>query len=187
MTTPGRQRAAVQDICSMADRTGAARQHSWGGQAAETLHPASQGRIPTGPPCTSSVYQRISPTSNTQHECCENPVPHPWGLRSLTPSVGLSSSTVSPRQAHHSLECGSHGWRYGEPVHPPWHSCDSWDAVRRPAPALPGRNTGMQVPSAPGTANTATPLWELPAGAVTTAWHRSCGWEAALQPSPEAQ
>lgn len=93
-------------------RTGAARQHSWGEQAAETMHATAQGRMPTGPPCTSSVYQRIPPTSITLHECGADLVPHPSGLESLTPSVGLPSSTVSIRQVRHSLECGSHGWRY---------------------------------------------------------------------------
>lgn len=80
------------------------------------------------------------------------PVPHPSGLGSLTPSVGLSSSTVSTRQACHSLQPGSDGGRHGGAVHLPGHSCDSQDAVWRPAPALPGRNTEMCVSSAPGTA-----------------------------------
>lgn len=86
VTTPGRERAG------------------WGGQAAETRHPTAQGRMPTGPPRTSSVYLRIPPISNTQHECCGNPVPHPSGLGSLTPGGAVLSITARSMAAMGHME-----------------------------------------------------------------------------------
>lgn len=121
LTTPGRQRAAVQDICSMAERAGC-----------REPTPNSSGQDTH----RTIKHQLCLPENPPNHQCCGDPIPHPLGLGPLTPSVGLFSSTVSTRQARHSLECGSHGWRYGGAVHPPQHSCDSRDAVWRAAPAL---------------------------------------------------